>query len=372
MSGLIKLTVGIALIALSLHVGAQSQDYKVMGKVSGMESGRIYINYAGPGATDFVKDSIRIENGSFVYAGKMQEPHQVFFNFDTPEEEREKGKFGFKLFLDGTNTKVVVDRYSLDKPIITGNTSQQLYQEILSDTDLFNRMAQIGAKSAKAWKTRDQQQIDATNMERERVMDSLASYLLDIKGADKSSVVAFMVYNNLRAMDSEKLEKVLDRFDSSFRNSLYLADMVTEVEREKNVKLGMLIPRFALADTSGKVWTDNDFRGKYLLIDFGASWCGWCKLEKPFLIGVHTKFREKNFELINISLDRDRPSWVNDLQKEVYPWLSISDLNGAKGELAKNFNIRGVPEIMLIDPNGKIIAKGLRGEQIKKELSKYL
>lgn len=368
----VSIILGVLLVIFSQDIYAQSKKFKVTGEVTGIKEGKIRVSYAGPGAKDFYRDSLYIVDGKFVYQGKMEEPHLVSISFDLPLEERMKKKSGFNLFLDGTTMKVRVDRENLAEPIVTGSPAHRSYEEIQKNTNLFRRMGQVSIKSSNAWKERNQEAIDASNSEREGVMDSLANYLFSLKGASESTVVAFFVNSNLKSMNHDKLENVLNKFSPEFQTSLYVKEIMEDVDREKNVKVGVQTPLFSLSDTTGRVWTNADYKGKYLLIDFGASWCGWCKLEKPFLLDVYEKFKGDKFELINISLDKDKLSWVTDLERENYPWISISDLKGFEGNITKDFNISGVPEIMLIDPQGKIIAKGLRGEKIAKTIGIYL
>lgn len=360
------------ILAQSLY--AQDKEFKVSGKITGFPpTSKIKIGYNGPRAENFYKDSVDLVDGTFVYQGKMVEPHLINFYFDIPYQEltREK-RNGFALFLDGSSIHISADRESLSKATITGSPATQQYQDILKGTDLFDKLNDLAQKSNKAWVDADEMAKESTKKERANLMDSLTDYLFARKGANKSQVVAYFVNNNLNQMETDRLEKAVSNFAPNMQSSLYIQPLVTDIQRENRLKTGKEAPAFTLLDTAGKSWSLSDFKGKYLLLDFGASWCGWCKLETPFLLDVYKKYSGKNFGLINIAMDTEQELWKKDIEKENYPWLSISDLKGWKGALTKDYNIKGVPEIILIDPEGRIIERGLRGTNIDKLISKYL
>ena len=121
---------------------------------------------------------------------------------------------------------------------------------------------------------------------------------------------------------------------------------------------------FALEDLEGNVYKLSDYRGKYVLLEFSASWCGWCKLEIPFLETVYKNTQGKNFVMFTINLDDERGKWEEDVKHDNLPWKVISDLKAFESPVAKNYNVSGIPMIYLIDPEGKIKEKGLRREEM--------
>ena len=117
----------------------------------------------------------------------------------------------------------------------------------------------------------------------------------------------------------------------------------------------------------------SDYQGKYLLVEFSSSWCGWCKKEIPFLQKVFEEHKNnQEFAMITISMDDIKEIWVEHVKKEKLPWPVISDLKAFKGETAQAFNVQGIPMIFLIDKKGKILMKGLRGEDMVNKLREIL
>ncbi|HTI59729.1 TlpA disulfide reductase family protein [Mucilaginibacter sp.] len=146
----------------------------------------------------------------------------------------------------------------------------------------------------------------------------------------------------------------------------------------KAVALGATAPLFAEADTAGKTVSLESFRGKYVLVDFWASWCGPCRRENPNVVKGYNKYKGKNFTIVGVSLDGPRgkidlakakQSWLDAIHKDKLTWTQVSDLKFWKSKEADLYAVRGIPANFLIDPNGKIIAKSLHGFELQDKLA---
>jgi peroxiredoxin len=131
-------------------------------------------------------------------------------------------------------------------------------------------------------------------------------------------------------------------------------------------------PGFVQSDTSGNPVRLEDYRGKYLLLDFWASWCIPCRAENPNLIKAYEQFKDRNFEILAVSLDSDRKLWLDAIKKDKLPWIHISDLKGWDNRISGKYIIRAVPSNFLIGPDGKIIATNIRGKTLIETLKKVL
>lgn len=136
--------------------------------------------------------------------------------------------------------------------------------------------------------------------------------------------------------------------------------------------VGGTLADFTTKTTDGKVIKLSDFRGKYVLVDFWASWCIPCRAEFPHLKKAYARFKNKNFEILGYSLDNDKSLWISALENDDVPWINVSNLIGTRDPIALDYQIHSIPANFLIDPNGKVIAINLRGELVEPELEKFI
>ena len=144
-----------------------------------------------------------------------------------------------------------------------------------------------------------------------------------------------------------------------------------KVNKIKSVSIGSVAPEVILSDTTGKDIALSSLRGKYILLDFWAGWCGPCRMENPNILKNYLKYKNKGFEVYQVSLDRSRSDWVNAIKKDNLIWYNVSDLKYFQSEAASIYNIDRIPKGFLLDPNGVIIAKDteLRGNRLGEKLN---
>jgi peroxiredoxin len=153
------------------------------------------------------------------------------------------------------------------------------------------------------------------------------------------------------------------------QNSEKVLGWVKRLEEAKLAVSGnQTAPEFTINDAEGNPVSLSSYRGGYLLVDFWASWCVPCRAENPNVVAAYEKYKEKNFKVLGISLDTDKDRWLKAIAEDKLPWKQLCDFLANKSEVAQLYNISSIPSNILIDPNGKIVGKNLRGKDLHNRL----
>jgi peroxiredoxin len=175
-------------------------------------------------------------------------------------------------------------------------------------------------------------------------------------------------------IDADKVEPVYNLLSESAKKYPSAVDFKESLDIAKKTGIGKMAMDFTQDDTLGKAVTLSSLRGRYLLVDFWASWCGPCRAENPNVVRVFNKYKDKNFHIIGVSLDRPgaKEKWLKAIHDDALAWTQVSDLKFWDNEVAKQYGIRAIPQNFLLDPEGKIIAKNLRGEELEQKLGEAI
>lgn len=358
------------LIIAILVVFVSSCDKKVKGYViNGIVSG----NYQGwallkkeKDNTLITADSVEVKDGKFTMKGDAAEPEMYYLLLSD--------KQGYApIFLENSEIRVEMNADSISFARISGSATHEIFSQYLKEDKKLSNAVQSTYESFMAARQND----TALAARLEKELDSLDEvrnkFTLDyILKNGKSVVSAFLAYNNSYAYNFEDIDKILKSFDAATSKSGYALKLKERAAILENVQTGKIAPDFTQNDTTGKPVALSSFKGKVVLVDFWASWCRPCRAENPNVVAAYNKFKDKGFTVLGVSLDDSRQDWIDAIKKDKLTWTHVSDLKKWKNEFAAKYGVMSIPANFLIDAEGKIIASGLRGEDLFTKLEEVL
>ncbi len=365
-----KLASIVVIISLILACNQNSENvagYTLNGQIKGYDTGFVYLQKRIDG--EFIKtDSVMASQGKFNLSGKIDFPEYVYLTFGD-----KKHLLGF--FIENAAITFQANYDSLDVAVISGSKSQdeiKLYQDELLPFE--NKMKDLYSQYSEAESEKNQSlmsQIDSTLQALEK--DEMAFIKNYIGTHNKSVVIPYILNRDLAyALDVNELDSLVKIIDTTLNASTYMVSLKKQVEVLRGVEVGKTAPDFTLNDTTGNPVSLSSFRGKYLLIDFWAAWCGPCRKENPNNVKLYADYKSKGFEILGVSFDDKHEKWVEAIKKDGLKWTQVSDLKRWKSAAGKLYGVRAIPHTVLLDIQGIIIAKNLSGDDLRAKISELL
>ena len=232
-------------------------------------------------------------------------------------------------------------------------------------------------KDARDYKKLQKQEIlaykEKTNRKPERnEYDSLSRQAIqNFVNTNPDSFYSLYLLNTQLRFNADKVQFVAPLeplLSSRLKNSYSGHVLKQKISDMPNLQIGKFLPEFQVSDADGDIHRLSDFKGKYVLVDFWASWCGPCRAEFPYLRDLYTKYKDQDFEILAVSIDDTKEEWLKAVNEENLSWINTLDSGGFKSVIYQRFGLSGVPDNFLLDRSGKIVARKLRGDSLQKTL----
>jgi peroxiredoxin len=364
----------LALAAFALPALAQ-REVTITGQVkAGTPGSSVYFETNGQPGTRL--DSTKLgKDNRFAIKTKVPDGGGVYLlNFANAQR--------IALLLEGGETLTVqADGYQTEPKtgkkgaaVVKGSKNMEYYDQLIGlktnmDARIANWNKQYQDASAKK-ETKKMEQIQADYSVAEKQLVTQVKQLLPGMG---TSLAALFATNFLNVEnDFPTLDSLARRFEKENPNSPQAKGFIGNIARIRGVMIGSEAPEIALNDTTGTAVPLSSLRGKYVLIDFWASWCGPCRNENPNVVRMYNKFKDKGFAIYSVSLDRERESWLRAIKNDNLTWTHVSDLKFWQSAAAQQYGVQAIPATFLVDRDGKIVAKNLRGEALEQKLAEVL
>lgn len=273
---------------------------------------------------------------------------------------------GEKITLKTVGSKLGNDAY------VAGSFHTQLLYSTMKSMQTFdNRKIEINKKFNEIQNSPMRDSLTGILVKQFQATDSLQKIALIEQMEKHPASLAWIFFQDKLDIsnDIEIVKKLDAAMLKAYPENQFVRERHKQVELESKTAIGAMAPEIALPDADGKILKLSSLKGKVVLIDFWASWCGPCRKENPHVVNLYSKYRDKGFEIFSVSLDKEKSSWINAIAKDNLTWKNhVSDLKYWKSAAALEYGVSSIPYTVLIDKKGKIVAKKLRGEELEKKI----
>lgn len=369
-----KIITTIALTAMLVSCNKETKNgYQITGTANGMENGKkVFIQTMDEKNSPTSIDTAVVTNGKFEFKGELEDVDLAFIKFDMDRS--------LPFFLENGKINVVYDKDSVFKSNVTGTHNNDLLTEYnRKSNEIGKKLAQFQKenlnKMREAKKANDTVTVNKIMKQHDSFQNKLNVFSESFISNHKDAMLSALLIENFikqNFLETTKIKEYYSSLTDEVKNSKSGLRVKKLLDAVTSVEIGKKAPDFSAPSPDGKTISLKESLGKVTIIDFWASWCGPCRMENPNVVALYNELHEKGLNIIGVSLDREGTKWKEAIEKDGLVWNHVSNLKFWQDPIAEMYNVKAIPATFILDENGVIIAKDLRGAELKAKVEELL
>ncbi|MBC9909441.1 TlpA disulfide reductase family protein [Chitinophaga varians] len=364
-----------SLLVSTMPALAQDTTFTIKGNIGKIDApAKVYLSYRNTGGN--VLDSVVMKKGSFTFKGVTTSPVMATLLLDHQGAGRQPNMDMLSCYVEN-GTLQLTAKDSIKNAVFKNsriNSDYKDYKQQQASPE--TTLKQLDAR----WAAATAAEKEGATL-RDSLMKAATPALEEKKQIQKAyinqhpdSYISLVALREIAGskIDYDAVAPLFNSLSVNISKSKAGADFARRLEIAKALSVNAIAPDFTQNDVNGNPVSLSGFKGQYVLVDFWASWCGPCRGENPNVVKAYQQYKDKGFTILGVSLDSKKEAWVKAIEHDQLTWTHVSDLKYWNNEVAKQYDIKSIPANFLLDKNGKIIARDLRGEDLLKKLGELM